>query len=366
MYRISLPMISRTFARDDRERVVKTLKEMGVFRVFLAIGAYHFDAPTFAEELRILRDNAAFLHDRGFEVGAWMWSFMDCREDSPYTRVRLLSGAESKQAVCCADERFCAFAADYLQQVAKCGVDMVLYDDDYRYGYLDGDAGCLCDPHLAMMREILGERVTFDQVVPYLMSGGENRYRTAWQKAKRASLLGFAKRMREALDEVAPSTRLGLCSCFSVWDLDGVSSAEISRALAGNTRPFLRLIGAPYWAVKRSMGGHRLQDVIEVERMEISFCGEHDDMEVVCEGDTYPRPRWICPAAFLEGFARALCYRYYELVTVEPALGKLVNGWIDHFFSPLCFENLIIENYSSSSESSCTSSLYRRLVMVSV
>ena len=305
MYRFSVPMVSRTFARDDRERVVETLQKMGVCRVFLAIGSYHFDPKILSEELLILRDNVAFLHDKGFEVGAWMWTFMDTRKDSPFRHVRSVLG-ENTQSVCPTDESFCAFAAEYLQGIARCGVDIVLYDDDYRYGYLGGGNGCLCEGHLAMMSELLGEPLTREGVAPYLMTGGENRYRSAWQAAKRQSLLGFAKRMREALNEVAPTVRLGVCACFSVWDLDGVSAEEISRALAGDTKPFLRLIGAPYWAVRRSIGGHRLQDVIEVERMERSFCGGAEDMEIVVEGDTYPRPRWICPASFLEGFDQAL------------------------------------------------------------
>jgi hypothetical protein len=36
--------------------------------------------------------------------------------------------------------------------------------------------------------------------------------------------------------------------------------------MAGNTKPILRLIGAPYWAIKQGWG-NRLADVIELERM---------------------------------------------------------------------------------------------------
>ena len=50
-------------------------------------------------------------------------------------------------------------------------------------------------------------------------------------------------------------------------------SATVSRILAGNTKPYLRTIGAPYWAVNRSWG-NRVQDVIELTRMERSWCGE--------------------------------------------------------------------------------------------
>lgn len=90
---------------------------------------------------------------------------------------------------------------------------------------------------------------------------------------------------------------------MSTWDFDGVSAAELARILAGKTTPFLRLIGAPYWSNKRSWG-NRLQDVIELERMESSWC--EDDIELFSEGDTYPRPRFTTPANVLEGFDMAL------------------------------------------------------------
>ena len=307
MYRLSVPMINRTFARQDREYVAAELKKMGVVRVVLAIGTHLLDEKVREEELAILKDNTRFLHEHGFEVSSWMWTFDVKASVTKFTRVRLLSGKDSTESVCCADELFCDYAADYIRQVASCGVDMVLYDDDYRLGYLDNrGVGCLCEHHLAYMSEMLGEKVTFEQVVPYLMTGGENRYRSAWQASKKHYLLAFARRMRKAVNEVAPNVRIGLCACFTVWDLDGVSPMEISRALAGDAKPFLRLIGAPYWAVRRSMGGNRLQDIIELSRMERSFFAPCDDAEIVAEGDGYPRPRWVCPAAYLEALDPAM------------------------------------------------------------
>lgn len=113
----------------------------------------------------------------------------------------------------------------------------------------------------------------------------------------------FAKEMREYVDKVNPNTRLGLCACMSTWDNDGVDAATLSRILAGKTKPFLRLIGAPYWADNKSWG-NRLQNVIELERMERSWCDE--GIEIIAEGDTYPRPRHTTPASYLELFDIAM------------------------------------------------------------
>ena len=307
MYNVYVPINNLTFANDDKGRVVDMLNKMGVSRVFLCVGSYHFDKEQRDIELSVLKDNTAFLHARGFEVGSWMWSFMDTRSDSPYTRMKTVGGEESSFAVCPNDKEFRSFAAEYLCSVAECGVDIVLYDDDYEFGQVSSKLCCLCDNHLASISEMLGgEDLTVDMLRPYLVSGKPNKYRSAWQRAKRESLLGFAREMRSALDKVAPQVRIGLCSCFPVWGIDGASALEVARELAGNTKPLLRLSGGPYWAIKRSIGGHRLQDTIETSRMELSFCRDADDVEIISEGDTYPRPRWQCPASFLEGFETAM------------------------------------------------------------
>ena len=38
MYKLSVPVMSKTFYRSDREKIVNMLKDMGAERVFLALG----------------------------------------------------------------------------------------------------------------------------------------------------------------------------------------------------------------------------------------------------------------------------------------------------------------------------------------
>ncbi len=305
MYRYTVPINNLTLFEDDREGVVNTLRAMKADRVMLCIGSYHFDPEEKKTELEILKDNCAFLKSRGIETGAWLWTFMDVRSDSEFVRMRTLSGGDSKQSVCPSDAGFRKFAADYLCDIARCGVDIILYDDDFRYGNLNGIA-CLCDNHLSYMSKELGEKVTLEQLHDKLFVGGANKYRSAWLRSKRYYFELFAKEMREALDKVAPNVRIGICSSHPNWDYDGITSFELGKLLAGNTRPFVRLCGAPYWAPKSMLGGHRLQDTIELSRMLLSYANKDDGIETVSEGDTYPRPRWSCPASYLEGFDMAI------------------------------------------------------------
>jgi len=303
MYKISVPLMSRTFSRSDREKIADMLKSMGAQRVFLALGKYETDPKKRESVFKMLKDNTEFLKKHGFEVGAWRWTF--AHKDENYIHMVSPSGKTSEEAVCPSDEGFIKLAGDYIKEIAKCGVDLIMYDDDFRYGFIDCGMGCVCKNHLGYMSEILGEEVTKEGIFDKLFLKGPNKYRSAWLKSKRHYLLNFAKEMRKSLDEVNPHIRLGVCSCMSVWDIDGVTSLEIARTLAGKTKPFMRFIGAPYWAVNRVLGNSRLQDVIEIERMVSSWCDD-TETEYFCEGDVFPRPRHNCPASYLEGFDIAM------------------------------------------------------------
>lgn len=305
MYRISVPIPNRIFKRGDREKYVEQLKEMGVYRVFLTTGIYEMDGEKLEEKFDELKDNVAYLKEKGFEVATWLWTFW-INNHPTYEYMKFVSGRVSKSFVCPSCEEFRAFAGEYVKRLAECGVEMILFDDDYRYGHLDGaqGLGCVCDNHIRYAEEILGEKFPENALEKYLIEGGRNKYRSAWLKANKYYLLKFAEDMRKSVDEVNPNVRIGLCSCMSVWDYDGASPIEIVKTLAGNTRPFMRLIGAPYWATKMSWG-NRLQDVIELERMELSWCKD-EDIEIIGEGDVFPRPRYSCPSSYLEGFDTAL------------------------------------------------------------
>ena len=161
----------------------------------------------------------------------------------------------------------------------------------------------MCEHHMKKIREELGEDISPVELQERAISGEKNKYRDAWLKVNGDSLKDFAKNAREYLNQVNPSIRLGVCSCMSLWDNDGVDTETISRLLAGDTKPFVRLIGAPYWAPIKGWG-NRLQNVIELERMERSWCS--DDIEIFSEGDAYPRPRTNCPAAYMELFDMAM------------------------------------------------------------
>ena len=302
MYQISVPIMLSTCERYGTERYIERLSQMGAKRVFLAVNSYETDAEKRKKVLDALKKYVPAFKKAGFEVGVWLWAFM-VEGDRQYTHITSPSGPVSANQVCPSDEAFCRFAAEYAADLAACGLDMILYDDDYRYGFLDCGLGCACKNHRAFMAAELGEPVPEEGLGKRIFGGAKNKYRSAFLHANAHFLTQFARQVRASVDRVNPSVRIGLCACMDVWDFCGVPADEISVLLAGKTKPFLRLIGAPYWSPNKNCG-NRLQDVIDLTRMERAWC--RDGIEIVSEGDCYPRPRFACSAARLECYDIAL------------------------------------------------------------
>lgn len=269
----------------------------------MSLDKYETDSEKLKQKISQLEDNCAFFKKHGFEVGAWIWTFW-LKDNTSFTNMRSIKGSEIKEFMCPKDESFVRFAADYIKNIAKAGVDIIQFDDDFRYGFSSDSPACLCDLHIAEINKITGENSTREELYTHIISGKKNKYRDAYLKANGDAFRNFAAEIRKAVDEVNPKIRVGACSCMTSWDIDGTNAAELARILAGNTRPFVRLIGAPYWSVNKSWG-NSLQDVVELERMESSWT-KTDDIEIFAEGDAYPRPRTVCPASYLEGFDTAI------------------------------------------------------------
>ena len=302
MHKLAVPLTLRQLMDYGAESFIDTLKELGADTAVLGIGSYLLSQEEQDKTFSALAEFVPMFRQAGFSVAVWLWTFA-VREEAPFTRITSPTGKVSVEECCPSDKSFRAFASAYLQAIAKTAPDMILFDDDYRYGFIDCGLGCACPNHRAYMEGVLGEPLPMGDISHLIFSGAKNKYRSAFLKANGHFFIEFAKEMRQAVDAISPTIRLGLCACMSTWDFDGVSAAELSRILAGNTKPFLRLIGAPYWADNRGWG-NRIQDVIELERMESAWCGE--DIDIFAEGDTYPRPRFTCPANLLEGFDMAL------------------------------------------------------------
>ena len=303
MYKISVPLMNAIIKRSNREKVCEELKKLNAQRVFLALDSYELDENKQKEIFSELADNCKFFKEKGFEVGSWNWTFW-VHNNKSFTPMRTIHGKDINEFMCPTDENFVNFACNYIKNIASCGVDVIMFDDDFRYGFFAEKPACLCDNHVKMINEMTSSFLTREEIFRYIESGGENVYRSAYLKANGDAFRNFAKCLRNALNEVNPKIRMGACACMTSWDIDGTDAFELATILSGDTKPFVRQIGAPYWAVNKSWG-NMLQDVIELERME-SVWTRKGEIEIMAEGDVYPRPRTNCPASFLEGFDTAI------------------------------------------------------------
>ena len=303
MYKISVPIMNCNVKRSNRERLLEEIKRFGAERIFLALDTYETDPEKRAFVMEELSDNCKFFKAEGFEVGAWIWTFW-VKGETDFTLMRTLSGALRNEFMCPLDKNFTSFAATYISDIAKCGVDLIQFDDDFRYGIVGDLPACLCEHHIKLINEIIGENLTREEIKNHILSGSKNKVRDAYLKANGTAFRYFASEVRKAVDKVNPEMRISLCSCMSSWDIDGTDAFKLSRILSGDNKPIARLIGAPYWAVNKNWGNN-LNDVIELERME-SVWTKKGDIEIMAEGDAYPRPRINCPASYLECFDTAI------------------------------------------------------------
>ncbi|MBR5252479.1 MAG: hypothetical protein IKV39_01235 [Clostridia bacterium] len=308
MYTVTVPVMMRE--NYPLEETLLELKRSGCERVLLSTMRYFIDTPAGkridpnAME-KEFTETARRYAEEGIEVGIWIGETMGHGgvdgEKYAYTPFYSL-GSVSNGGFCCADELFRRDIADWCAMAARAGAKVILLDDDWRM-HSHGDdffAGCLCPEHVRRYCEMVGETLTPDEIKTKVFTGkGNNPYRDAWQKLMGGDMERLAREIREAVDKVDPTCRIGLCLAPSVIDVDGSDPTTICDILAGGTRPYLRLIGAAYWA---NYGGG-LGPIVTLERMEAKWFEDwrkRADAEILIEGDVYPRPRFVTPAAYLE------------------------------------------------------------------
>lgn len=302
MYNIIIPTVINS-PSYNREKVLSEMKRAGAMRALLAIGHLNYDDDKSGRDLEILKSDIPYYKENGLEVGVWLWGLW-VGGKAPFTKITGFKGEDRGEFMCPSDKEFVKYMQSFICKVAELSPDLILLDDDVRFGNHGEGFGCTCDNHLATMSEALGEKVVREGLYDRMFSGKPNKYRSAFMRACGKSLEDYCVSLREAVDRVNPEIRLGLCACISNYDTDGTDAFTMAKLLAGNTKPYLRLIGAPYWGA-RGGWGHRISDVIEFERQQRSRYDSFD-MEIVPEGDPYPRPRYNVPAAYLEIFDTAL------------------------------------------------------------
>ena len=145
MYKISVPIVLRSCRRYTPEAMLAEVKKFDAQRVFLALGYYQLDPENRRQDIEDLRAYCKIFKEAGLEVGAWIWTFC-FQEKIPFQSMTLLRGemGDDDAMACPLDKDFLKFSHDYIRDIAGTGVDIIMFDDDFRYGMLGDTPGCLC------------------------------------------------------------------------------------------------------------------------------------------------------------------------------------------------------------------------------
>lgn len=313
MSQIFIP-IAACQSEENRKKTLEDVLRSRAKRVYIApgdVGRIPFERGALRDELmHQYKETIALFDAAGIETAAWIGTLgfgipmthynQKIAED--YTRIQSICGKTYDDALCPLDPEFSKMTEGIVEDLARTGVRMIMLDDELCMSVRPG-IGCACDRHMEEYCRRLGESVRREDVAHLVFTGGPSRYRDVWLDLMGDTMKDFCRGLREAVDRVDPTIRLGFCAGYTSWDFEGADAIELTRILAGSTRPFLRFSGAPYWLAMRRFGRQNLQTYIEYARTQNAWCRESDlEIEAFSESDTYPRDRFHTPATYSECF----------------------------------------------------------------
>ncbi|WP_409345068.1 hypothetical protein [Paenibacillus sp. MBLB4367] len=258
------PIVPFLFVKEKKEDMLNAIRklnrEAGLRRFILVFPVWDGEAKgqtviqAFEKFGDLLGEIRRSLAADGIEVGWWCAPSLSVVPQLPngalpVQKIVGIDGAVSKSAHCPLDKQFAASMGTYLQTVVRRGAPPnIFFEDDYRLSNQDVvKFGCFCPLHLKRFAAIIGKEVSREELEAVFRSGGERsaKYRKAWAGLMKDSLVELAQSMRSAVDEVSPDTRMALCQP-GVSDLEGDITEAVAKALAGRTKPFVRLFGSDY------------------------------------------------------------------------------------------------------------------------
>ena len=326
MYQVWIPIYNRKWTQRQKEEMIEQLRIAKADLVLLTVGRILCSEEMRQEECEMFRENQEYIESHGIRVGAWlvptigygMTFYGDNEAETEFTHIRRLrpeknlesSGVEFDKtkshlregdtpgAYCPWDERFVEEFIKTISAVAHLGVKTIMLEDDYTLagGKFFQNIGCACDRHMKEYSRRMGEVLTREEAASRIFTGGKNKYRDTWMDMQKETLLGFTKKIGQEVHRIDPTIRLGLSANGSSFEMEGVTIDELEMAITGEAKPFLRLTGAPYWTQMMTVA-----PCIESIRLQSVWC-DNKKIELITEGDTYPRPRLWVSSAILEGY----------------------------------------------------------------
>ena len=312
------PIIPYDFSMDAPEKMLDHMRriksEYGIRRFLITgvgigvrISGYPDDDlyRQLAESIRYAKEQTA---GEGFEIGWWCAPAFETG-NSTYQHFLDMKGKVAPVASCPLDERLSDDLARRVALVAKIARPSIIqFEDDFEmsnhYGFSFG-FGCFCPLHLAEFARRTGRSYSREELEDlFTRFPAEARpLRREFALMGRDTMVDLARKIRKAVDEVAPETRMSLCEPGTT-DTDGGLSEPVARALAGpDTRPMIRVFGASYSSIDtgRCLPGACWHTMYSAEHLP-------GDFELIHETDTYPHTRYYASASYMRSLLYATIF----------------------------------------------------------
>lgn len=336
MTKLYVPLMASIVTEKTRSTYMEYLQKIGTDVVMLVINR---DTLFMTREERKaifekVADDTKFFQKGGMEVIIWTDSYgfggaipdkyRHIMEGEP--RITSVKGNKLDDALCPEGEVLVRLSKERIRDIAAIiHPDRIMLDDEMCLSVRPG-IGCFCEKHMALYEKEYGKKHTLEELRELIFTGYNEEYRKGWLKVIGDSMRAYCKSMREALDEVDETIRMGFCAGYTSWDVEGADAIELTKILAGKTKPFLRFTGAAYW-VQNSLNRfqhQKMNEVIETVRMQ-EYWSRESGVEVFHEDDTFPRPRYCASASMLECYDVPLrasggvgSFKYLFCYDIEP------------------------------------------------
>lgn len=221
---------------------------------------------------------------------------------TPFQAMVGANGQESHGCFCPLDPDFRQYLLDILSTLAAADIPLILLDDDFRINYHMPavDIGCFCPLHIQRFNQQYGTAFTREELADRVYRNiGDTR--TQFMESVGSSMLDLAKEMEQAVHSVNPNTRIGVATAMIHYSTEGYDIRKLAKTLAGPTRPYLRVFGAPYH-VKNNLA--QLGYTIDTAKHLAAYL-DGDDIEIIGEGDTYPHTRFFTNKTTLQTYLLA-------------------------------------------------------------
>lgn len=140
---------------------------------------------------------------------------------------------------CPLDDRFLEYIRNCVTLLCEEVPAFVMTDDDMRMA----DGTCYCDRHVKLISEMTGKEFTRETLAAAIEEAGpRSPVAIAFEEAQIIAMERLCKTIREAIDAIDPTIRCGCCIAIVRLDY----AERETRALAGNTAPFLRIANGTF------------------------------------------------------------------------------------------------------------------------